>query len=103
MHTSQQIWRHFTPKTQLLLALALVSVLAYSAGLASGTYGRATAPLALPTNRLPATAVEAPQPQAQRYLLGGHGQLVAGASNAQATSHISSASPALIGSGSAYD
>jgi hypothetical protein len=103
MHSPQQIWRRFTPKTQLLLALALVSVLAYSAGLASGIYGRATAPLDLTTNRLPTRAVVAPQPQAQRYLLGGHGELVAAASNGQAAARINSASAALIGSGSAYD
>ena len=103
MYTPRQIWRQVTPKAQLLLALSLIAVLAFSAGLASGIYGRATAPLALTTNGLPTTAVVVPQPQAQRYLLGGHGELVAGASNAQAASHITAASPALIGSGSAYD
>jgi hypothetical protein len=40
MHTPRQTWRHVTPKAQLLIALALVTVLAFSAGLASGIYGR---------------------------------------------------------------
>ena len=40
MHTPHQIWRHATPKAQLLIALALATVLAFSAGLASGIYGR---------------------------------------------------------------
>jgi hypothetical protein len=41
MHTPHQIRRQVTPKTQLLIALALTTVLAFSAGLASGLYGRA--------------------------------------------------------------
>ena len=40
MHSPQQIWRHITPKAQLLIALVLATVLAFSAGLASGIYGR---------------------------------------------------------------
>jgi len=40
MHTPHQIWRQVTPKAQLLIALALAIVLAFSAGLASGLYGR---------------------------------------------------------------
>ena len=39
MHTPHQIWRQVTPKAQLLIALALFTVLAFSAGLASGIYG----------------------------------------------------------------
>jgi hypothetical protein len=103
MHTPRQIWRQVTPKAQQLIALSLIAVLAFSAGLASGIYGRATYLPTLTTNGLPTTAVVVPQPQAQRYLLGGHGELVAGASNAQAAPRITAASPALIGSGSAYD
>jgi hypothetical protein len=40
MHTPHQIWRQVTPKAQLLIALALATILAFSAGLASGLYGR---------------------------------------------------------------
>jgi hypothetical protein len=40
MHTPHQIWRQVTPKAQLLIALALATVLAFSTGLASGLYGR---------------------------------------------------------------
>ena len=96
MYTPRQIWHHVTPKAQLLIAFSLVTVLAFSAGLASGIYGRVTYPyLTADSNAVP---VVAQPPQAQRYLLGGHGELVAGASNAQATSRITAALPAAISS-----
>jgi hypothetical protein len=50
-----------------------------------------------------APSVQQSAPAARRYLLGGHGELVAGVSNAQAAPRITAASPALIGTGSAYD
>jgi hypothetical protein len=62
--------------------------------------------------RTPQASSEAPsvdahlvvaQQQAQRYLLGGHGELVEEAPNTQAPARLTAASPALIGTGSAYD
>ena len=63
MYTRRQIWRQVTPKTQLLIALALATVLAFSAGLASGIYGGATAPPAQTADRN-AVPVVAQPPQA---------------------------------------
>jgi hypothetical protein len=83
LHTPQRMWHGFAPNALLALALGLIA-LAFSVGLASGLYGR-TAYTFLTTDRNAAPApVAAPQPQAQRYLLGGHGELAAGASNAEA-------------------
>src|SRR5262245_7360 len=57
MYTPRQIWRHVTPKAQLLIALSLVTILAFSAGLASGIYGRAMYPsLTADRNAAPAVA-----------------------------------------------
>jgi hypothetical protein len=62
--------------------------------------------------RAPQASSEAPiadaqpvavQPQARRYLLGGHGELVEEARNTQAAPRITAASPALSGTGSVYD
>ncbi len=150
MYLTQRKWHHVPAQFQRLSAFAMIAVLAFSVGWAAGTYGpaaytfvttnRNAAPAAAPASglRIPnsvaqapavAPAVVAPQPQAQRYLLGGHGELVvgasntqaarqpqarryllgghgelvAGASNVQAPAHITAASPALIGTGSAYD
>ncbi|HET9223083.1 MAG TPA: hypothetical protein VFO07_11290, partial [Roseiflexaceae bacterium] len=63
MYTPRQIWHHVTPKAQLLIALALATVLAFSAGLAAGIYGRATSLPALTTDRNAVPAVAQP-PQA---------------------------------------
>jgi hypothetical protein len=63
MHTPQQIWQHVTPKAQLLIALSLATVLAFSAGLAAGIYGRATYLPTLTTDRNAVPAVAQP-PQA---------------------------------------
>ena len=65
MYTPRQIWQHVTPKAQLLIALSLATVLAFSAGLAAGIYGRATY---LPTltadrNAVPAAAQPFRRPQ----------------------------------------
>jgi hypothetical protein len=61
MYTPRQIWQHVTPKAQLLIALALATVLAFSAGLAAGIYGRATYLPTLTTDRNAAPAVVQPQ------------------------------------------
>ena len=60
MYTPQQIWRQATPKAQLLIALALATILAFSAGLGAGIYGRATSLPALTTHRNAGPAVAAP-------------------------------------------
>jgi hypothetical protein len=60
MYTPRQIWQHVTPKTQLLIALSLATVLAFSVGLASGIYGRATAPPAHTADRNAVPAVAQP-------------------------------------------
>ena len=124
MYLTQRMWHHVPAQFQRLSAFAIIAVLAFSVGWAAGTYGpaaytflttgRNARPAAAPASglRIPnsvaqapaaAPAVVAPQPQAQRYLLGGHGELVAGASNVQAPARTTAASPALIGTGSAYD
>ena len=68
MYTPRQIWLHITPKAQLLIALALATVLAYSAGLASGLYGRAIYLSALTTDRNAAPAVAQPHQAAPAVL-----------------------------------
>jgi hypothetical protein len=97
------MWHHVPAQFQRLTAFAIMAVLAFSVGWTVGAYGpaaytflttgRNARPAAAPASglRIPnsvaqapaaAPAVVAPQPQAQQYLLGGHGELVAGASNA---------------------
>ena len=100
MYLTQRMWHHVPAQFQRLTAFAIIAALAFSIGWAAGTYGPAAYTF-LTTNRMPTTAVVASQ--SQQYLLGGHGELAAGASNAQAALRITAASPALIGSGSAYD
>ena len=63
MYTPRQIWRQVTPKAQLLIALSLATVLAFSAGLAAGIYGHATYLPTLTTDRNAVPAVAQP-PQA---------------------------------------
>jgi hypothetical protein len=63
MHTPQHIWRQVTPKAQLLIVLALATVLAFSAGLAAGIYGRSTYLPAVTTDRNTVPTVAQP-PQA---------------------------------------
>jgi hypothetical protein len=85
MYTPRQIWLHVTPKIQLLIALALATTLAFSAGLAAGIYGRATSLPTLTTDRNAVPAVAQPPEAAPAVRQG-------------------SAVPAPVaGAGSAYD
>jgi hypothetical protein len=108
MYLTQRKWHHVPAQFQRLTAFAIITVLAFSVGWAAGAYGpaaytflttgRNAAPAAAPAVapasglRIPnsvaqapaaAQAVVAPQAQAQRYLLGGHGELVAAQPQAQ--------------------
>jgi hypothetical protein len=60
VYTPRQVWQHATPKAQLLMALSLATVLAFSVGLAAGIYGGATYLSALTTDRNAAPAVAQP-------------------------------------------
>ena len=81
MYFTQRMWQHVPTQFERLTTLAIITALALSIGWAAGTYGP-TVYTFVTTNNMPITAVVAPQPQAQQYVLGGHGELVAGANNA---------------------
>jgi hypothetical protein len=86
----------------LLLVAALIFTLTLV--LRANTHAPASAPAVRQAARLAgSSAVVGASQAAPRYLLGGHGELVAGASNAQAARRITAVSPALIGTGSAYN
>ena len=101
MYLTQRMWHHVPAQFQRLSAFAIIAVLAFSVGWAAGAYGpaaytflttdRNAAPVAAPPAglRIPNSVAQAPAaapavaaPQPQRYLLGGHGELIPGASNA---------------------
>ena len=75
MYLTQRMWHRVPAQFQRLTAFAIIAALAFSVGWAAGAYGGAAYTF-LTTNRMPTTAV-APR--------------------------ITAASPALIGTGSAYD
>jgi len=114
MYTPRQIWQHVTPKTQLLIALSLATVLAFSVGLASGIYGRATAPPAQTADRnaVPAVAqphqaaLAVPQRPAVTARVAGSGSSYDGSAYVEylaARPAASNPNVPAIGTGSVYD
>jgi hypothetical protein len=103
MYTPAQIWRHITPKIQLLIALSLATALAFSAGLATGIYGRAFYSPALNASRIvPAVA---PAPQALPTIAGSGSAHDGSAYVEYLTARLAAPKPDVpaFGTGSVYD
>jgi hypothetical protein len=118
MYNPRQIWHHVTPKAQLLIALSLATVLAFSAGLAAGIYRHATYLPTLTTdhNAVPAVAqppeaapavqqrpAVAVPPRAPILPVSGTGTAYDWDHYGSPTAARRSANAPLIGTGSAYD
>jgi hypothetical protein len=111
MHTPQQIWRQVTPKIQVLIALALATILAFSAGLAAGIYGGATYLPALTTDRnavpaaaqLPRAAPAVPQRPAVAPVAGAGSAYDGGHYGSPVMAPQTSPNVPAIGTGSVYD
>jgi hypothetical protein len=101
MYLTQRMWHRVPAQFQRLTAFAIIAALAFSVGWAAGAYGGAAYTF-LTTNRMPTTAV-APRITAASPALIGTGSAYDGQSYRSPHLVAVPASPALIGAGSAYD